>query len=140
MHETLRIAPPTPISVPHKAVTSSRIQGFTIPKDTSVIFNFWAIHRDSRQWEHPNEFRPERFIDAEGKLTCLPFKSYLPFGCGPRSCVGQSLAMSELFIFLSRLIHEFRFCVPPGCDPPSIQGTASVVREPKPFRIFVTKR
>lgn len=140
MHETLRIAPPFPLSIPHKAITSSKINGFTIPKDSSVIFNFWSIHRDAREWELPDEFRPERFLDAEGKLISLSSKSYLPFGCGPRACLGQSLAMSGLFLFLSRLTHEFRFSVPPGCDPLSIQGTVGVVWEPKPFRIFVAKR
>lgn len=140
MYETLRIAPPFPLSMPHKAVTSSKLNGFTIPKDSSLIFNFWAIHRDARQWEHPHEFRPERFLDAEGKLISLSSKSYLPFGCGARACLGQCMAMSELFLFLSRLTHEFRFSVPPGCDPPSIQGTEGIVREPKPFRIFVVRR
>ena len=140
IHETLRIAPPFPMSIPHKALTNSRLLGYIIPTGSSVIFNFWAIHRDARQWEHPDEFRPERFLDSEGKLSSLSSKSYLPFGFGPRACLGQSLAMSELFLFLSRLTHEFRFSVPPGCDPYGIQGTAGVVREPKPFRIFVAKR
>lgn len=140
IHETLRLGSPTPLSIPHRAVTDTRLRGFTVPKDSSVIFNFWAIHRDAGQWETPEEFRPERFIDVQGKLIPLSSASYLPFGCGSRACLGQSLAMAELFVFLSRLIHEFRFSVPEGCSLPSMQGTATVVREPSPFRILVTKR
>ena len=140
IHETLRLASPTPLSIPHRAVRNTRLRGFTVPKDSSVIFNLWAIHRDTCHWEAPDEFRPERFINAEGKLISLSSVSYLPFGCGSRACLGQSLAMAQLFLFLSRLIHEFKFSALPGCGPPSIQGTATVVREPKPFRILVTKR
>ena len=140
IRETLRITTPLPMSIPHKAVTNSKIQGFTIPKDSSVVFNFWSIHHDASQWDNPDEFKPERFIDAGGKLRSLSSMSYLPFGRGPRACLGQSLAMSDLFLFLSRLVHEFRFCVPPGSDPHSIQGASGVVREPKPFRISVSKR
>ena len=142
MHETLRLASPVPLSIPHKAVANTTLQGFTVPKDCSVIFNFWAIHRDAWKWENPYEFRPERFIDAEGKLISpsLPSLSYLPFGCGSRECLGQSLAMAKFFLFFSRIVSEFEFSIPPGCDLPSMLGTATVVREPRPFRVLAIKR
>ena len=140
MYETLRLASPVPLSFPHKAVTDSSLQGFTIPKGCSVIFNFWAMHHDGRQWENPYQFRPERFIDAQGNLLPLPSLSFLPFGCGSRGCLGQSLAMQKFFLFFSRLVSEFKFSVPPGCDRPSMLGTTTVVREPRPFRVFVTLR
>lgn len=138
--ETLRIAPPKPLGVTHRAVVNSEINGFTVPKDSSVIFNLWAIHHDEHQWENPYEFRPERFLNANGKLIPLSSVNFLPFGSCTRGCLGQHLAMVQLFLFLSRLIHQFTFSTQTGNGQNGLEETSSVTKTPRPFRMLVTKR
>lgn len=66
--------------IPHRALRDTTIQGFNIPKDTMVIANLNAVLMDEKLYDHPHEFRPERFLDSKGNLT-VP-DHYLPFGFG----------------------------------------------------------
>ncbi|XP_029205998.2 steroid 17-alpha-hydroxylase/17,20 lyase-like [Acropora millepora] len=138
--ETLRIASPKPLGVTHRALVNSEINGFAVPKDSSIIFNWWTMHHDEHQWKNPNEFRPERFFTTNGELIPSSSVSFLPFGSCTHGCLGQQLAMAQLFLFLSRLIHEFTFSTPTGNGQNGLQETSSVIQTPRPFRMLVTKR
>lgn len=84
---------------------------------------------------HPS---PDRFLDPQGHRvtpTC-----FLPFGAGPRVCVGESLARLELFLFLSSLLQRMSFRLPNGDPPPNLQGRLGVVLQPLPFNVVVTPR
>ncbi|GLJ32412.1 hypothetical protein SUGI_0652260 [Cryptomeria japonica] len=59
-----RLHPPIPLLVPHKAVNSCEVAGYTIPKNTEIFVNVWAIGRDPSIWEEPLKFIPERFLEA----------------------------------------------------------------------------
>ena len=87
--------------------------GYELPKDTWVMVNLWALHHDPKEWNDPEMFKPERFLDEDGKMAPKP-NSYLPFSSGRRVCVGEALAKSELLLSLSLLCQRFRFEVPPG--------------------------
>lgn len=74
--------------------------GYTIPAGTNIIASIYTIQRSERYWENPLEFRPERFLDGK-----KPAKfSYLPFGGGPRVCIGQGLAFAEALCILSGIL------------------------------------
>ncbi|KAL1249236.1 hypothetical protein QQF64_020241 [Cirrhinus molitorella] len=80
----------------------------------------------------------ERFLDSSGKRVTPG--SFLPFGAGPRVCVGESLARIELFLFASRLLQRFHFSVPPGASLPDLQGRFGVVLQPQRYSVRVTPR
>ena len=104
--EALRINPPTSRSIGYSAVEDfTTSDGLFIPKDTMLEFNITAAHWDPKQWQQPDEFRPERF-DPDHPMFKTPSgenrhsHTYVPFGFGMRSCAGQALAHMELKVFI----------------------------------------
>lgn len=80
----------------------------------------------------------DRFLDNRGqRVTPVGF---LPFGAGPRVCVGESLARLELFLFLSSLLQRMSFRPPDGAAPPDLQGRLGVVLQPLPYKVAVAPR
>ena len=141
--EILRIATTTPLSIPHKSIRASTLGDFDIPKDTMMMTNLWAIHHDPEEWESPDVFNPERFLDAEGKFSAsgpTGFRSYLPFSAGRRVCLGESLAKTELFLASSRLLHQFTFECAPGQPMPDLSGHVGVVFAPGSYKISIKNR
>ncbi|CAL9084550.1 unnamed protein product [Musa textilis] len=82
--ESLRLHPPTPLMLPHKASAGVKIAGYDIPRGATVIVNIWAIARDPKTWEQPTEFRPDRFLEEDIDVTGHDFR-VLPFGAGRRT-------------------------------------------------------
>ncbi|XP_051735258.1 steroid 17-alpha-hydroxylase/17,20 lyase isoform X3 [Ctenopharyngodon idella] len=136
--EVMRIRPVSPILIPHVAMQDTSLGGHMVPKGTRVLVNMWAIHHDPKHWDEPDRFRPERFLDSSGKRATPA--SFLPFGAGPRVCVGESLARIELFLFVSRLLQCFDFSVPSGASLPDLQGRFGVVLQPQGYTVRVTPR
>ncbi|KZV54535.1 flavonoid 3' hydroxylase [Dorcoceras hygrometricum] len=110
--ETLRLHPSTPLSLPRVAQESCEINGYFIPKDSTLLVNVWAIGRDPDTWDSPLEFRPSRFLpggerpnaDVRGNDFEL-----IPFGAGRRICAGMSLGIRMLQLLTATLIHAFDF-------------------------------
>ncbi|CAG2172180.1 unnamed protein product [Oppiella nova] len=99
--ETLRIRNVTPFGVPHKAVVQSTIGNYTIPENTAILLYQSLILRDEKHWtENGGEFVPERFLDSEGKYMTTRPKAYIPFSVGRRQCLGEKLAIADLFLVL----------------------------------------
>lgn len=86
----------------------------------------------------PEEFRPRRFIDAEGKVKKPEF--FMPFGVGRRMCLGDVLAKMELFLFFSTLMHSFDITLPHGEAMPSLKGNVGVTITPEMFKVCLTPR
>ncbi len=111
IYEVLRYTSVVPLSVSHRAVQDVQIGGYTIPKDTRIQLNLWALHHDPEFWKDPEEFRPERFLDASGEVVPADHpnrKHLMPFGAGPRVCLGESLALTRLFIWTASMVQKFR--------------------------------
>uniref|UniRef100_A0AAA9SL17 Steroid 17-alpha-hydroxylase/17,20 lyase n=1 Tax=Bos taurus TaxID=9913 RepID=A0AAA9SL17_BOVIN len=140
IREVLRIRPVAPTLIPHKAVIDSSIGDLTIDKGTDVVVNLWALHHSEKEWQHPDLFMPERFLDPTGAQLISPSLSYLPFGAGPRSCVGEMLARQELFLFMSWLLQRFNLEIPDDGKLPSLEGHASLVLQIKPFKVKIEVR
>ncbi|XP_055328033.1 LOW QUALITY PROTEIN: cytochrome P450 18a1-like [Paramacrobiotus metropolitanus] len=104
--ETMRLRPVLPMGharATHEAYTSYR--GHHIPPNTVVLSLIWDIHTNPKFWDNPDEFRPSRFINSEGK-TFRP-ENFIPFGLGRRSCMGDQMAMKELFITFTSLLNRY---------------------------------
>jgi cytochrome P450 len=102
--ETMRLYPPVYLIV-RKARESVTIAGYTLPAGAEVALWVYMTQRDQRWFENPAAFVPERF--APGKEQALPKAAYLPFGLGPRMCIGKSFAMMEAKVILATLVQRF---------------------------------
>ncbi|XP_001638681.2 steroid 17-alpha-hydroxylase/17,20 lyase isoform X2 [Nematostella vectensis] len=139
--EVHRYCTVTHLSLPHKATCDSHLHGYSIPKDTVIMFNVWQMHHDERYWDQPYRFDPTRFLDAKGKLVDVAgIKSFLPFSAGRRVCSGESLAKKELFLVTSRLLHQLTFTSPPGYPVPDLEGEVGMNHFPRPFEVCVNER
>lgn len=93
---------------------------------------------DPKLWDNPNEFRPSRFINAEGKIHKPEF--FIPFGVGRRMCLGDVLARMELFLFFASLMHRFDVILPEGSEQPSLNGNPGVTIHPDSFLVCLKER
>jgi cytochrome P450 len=110
--EALRLYPPAGI-VSRTALKPDTLCGREIRPNDTVIIPIYALHRHHMLWEDPDAFRPDRFADRKA----IERYSYLPFGDGPRICIGASFALQEAVIILATLLARFRFTPVPGRDP-----------------------
>ncbi|XWS36892.1 hypothetical protein CRYUN_Cryun20dG0124500 [Craigia yunnanensis] len=102
--ETLRLKPAAPLLLPHMASSDCTICGYDVPRDTIVLINAWAIHRDPELWDDPTSFKPERFENGERESNKL-----MPFGLGRRACPGAGLAQRIVGLTLGSLIQCFEW-------------------------------
>ncbi|KAL6013250.1 hypothetical protein ACLOJK_003742 [Asimina triloba] len=107
INETLRLYPVAPLLLPHNSSEETSVGGFTVPANTLLLVNAWAIHRDPKVWEdEPDDFKPERFQGVDvGKEGC----KFIAFGHGRRSCPGTGLAMKMMGLALGCLIQCFEW-------------------------------
>jgi cytochrome P450 len=102
--ESLRLYPPA-WSMGREAREDVEVGGYHVPRGAQVWFCPWAIQRDPRWFDRPNEFRPERWEGDFAKT--LHRYAYFPFGGGPRFCIGQSFAQMEAVLLLATLAQAF---------------------------------
>ncbi len=119
--ECLRVFTPAPIgAIFHTALADQELPGYgVIPKGTIVVINLWTLHHDETFWHDPDVFRPERFLDEDGQL--LPpdhpnRKHLMPFGAGPRVCLGEVFAMTRLFLWTAAIVNKFEITPSPMSD------------------------
>ncbi|PIA51522.1 hypothetical protein AQUCO_01100403v1, partial [Aquilegia coerulea] len=106
--ETLRLHRPPTIIVPRIPSKSTTIEGYDIPAQTRVIINTWAIGRDPKIWDKPEEFIPERFIDKPVDLVGQDF-DFIPFGGGRRKCPAILFATTSIGSVLANLLYWFNW-------------------------------
>ncbi|XP_016075332.1 PREDICTED: steroid 17-alpha-hydroxylase/17,20 lyase [Miniopterus natalensis] len=140
IREVLRIRPVAPTLIPHKAIVDSSIGEFAIDKGTNVIVNLWALHHSEKEWHLPDQFMPERFLDPTGSQLISPSSSYLPFGAGPRSCVGENMARQALFLFMSWMLQRFDLEVPDDGQLPSLEGSPNLVFLINSYKVKIKTR
>ncbi len=111
VREVLRLYPPAP-GVAREPIEDVDIGGYVIPKGSLVMVNTYALQRDPRFFEDPERFDPERFV--RGWEERVPRYAYLPFGGGPRICIGNGFAMMEARLILATLAQRCRLSLEPG--------------------------
>jgi cytochrome P450 len=122
--ETLRLYPPITF-IPRVAKQDTIIGMKKIKRGTMVMIAPWAIHRHQKLWPNPDVFDPDRFSPAREKEIVAG--SYLPFGSGPRVCVGAAFATTEATLILARLMSRFSFTVH---EPEKVRPIARLTTRP----------
>ncbi|CAH1780884.1 unnamed protein product [Owenia fusiformis] len=142
--EVLRYLTHVPIAVPHKTLADTNVAGYDIPKGIQVWTNIFAMHHDPSLFPDPWQFKPERWLDDDGKLVSLEERNKtISFGTGRRVCVGEQFARTRLFLFCASLMQKFTICPPDGSQSPSPDPRDFLlgnVLHPVPFQIKAIAR
>jgi cytochrome P450 len=104
--ETMRLFPPVPL-FSRCTTKAETLGGHRLKPGTMLFIPVYAVHRHERLWRNPDQFDISRFMDGRDKL--ISRTAYLPFGAGPRICIGATLAMMEMTIGLATLLQSVRF-------------------------------
>lgn len=135
--EAMRLYPPAP-SLNRAAITDDRWvspsgESIEIEAGTTILVMPWTLHRHELYWEKPRAFMPERFLpENRGKIGRF---QYLPFGAGPRTCIGATFAMQEAVIALAVLMKRYRFDALPGTEIWPVQKLTTQPRDGMPMRV-----
>lgn len=122
--ETLRLYPPITF-IPRVALRDTTIGGRRVKRGTMLMIAPWAMHRHVKLWKHPDRFDPDRFLpEREHELTP---GAYIPFGLGPRICVGAAFATIETALILARLVRRFDF---ESLSPETVRPFARLTTRP----------
>ncbi|XP_039168953.1 cytochrome P450 76T24-like [Eucalyptus grandis] len=120
--ETLRLHPPVPFLIPHKAESDVQICRFQIPRHAQVLVNVWTMGRDPSIWPDPGSFVPERFVGREIDFKGRDFE-LIPFGSGRRICPGMPLAYRMVHSILAFLLRSFDWKLEQGVRPEEMDMT-----------------
>jgi cytochrome P450 len=111
INESIRLYPPI-AAISRSALGQDELAGHTIKKGTMVVIAPYVLHRHRKLWREPDRFDPTRFLDcSQDKFDRF---SYLPFGVGPRTCIGAAFAIQEASILLATLMRHYKLEVIPG--------------------------
>lgn len=136
MEEAMRLFPPVPF-MSRQALRDDRIGRIKIPRNSTVMVAPWVLHRHRLLWDDPDAFIPDRFT-AEHRETIDRY-AYLPFGAGPRVCIGQSFSLQESTIVLAHVAHAVRLDI--VADHPPMTPLHRVTLRPEHgLRMRVTRR
>lgn len=125
--ETMRLYPPVWV-ISRTAVGEDFIAEFFIPAGSEILIFPYITHRHPRWWAEPERFLPDRFAAENSRSRVRG--AYLPFGAGPRTCVGLNFAMTEILVVLAVLLQRFRPAL--ATDPAEIKLDPSVTLRPDP--------
>ncbi|XP_067678548.1 cytochrome P450 2B4-like [Haliotis asinina] len=139
--ELYRYYTPSTIGGPRTPMQDCNYRGYSIPKDTRVIYNIWRVHHDESFWENASSFDPTRFLDENGEL--LPSgdekrQRLMTFGVGKRSCIGEKLARVRIFLGLTSILQNFDLTRDPSepfpsSDPSTYEST--FILTPPPYKL-----
>jgi len=123
--ETMRLYPPVPV-LPRRVEADDELGGYALKKGNSVFFSPYLLHRHPDFWDNPEVFDPNRFEKAaERKRHTF---AYLPFGGGPRICLGNNFAMMEAVFIMAMVTQRFRLNLPPNT---TVEPLVSLTTRPK---------
>ena len=111
LDETMRLYPPAWFLM-RKAIHEDTIGGYTIPSNAFLSYSAYTLHRHPDFWDNPERFDPERFTPERSESR--PRYAYVPFGAGPRLCIGNQFALLESQLILATVAQRYQFALVPG--------------------------
>ncbi len=126
VEESMRVYPTAPGLSNRGALADDEICGVKVNKGDSVVIAPWVLHHHRRLWDEPARFDPDRFLPE--RSAGRPRFAYLPFGAGPRVCIGQVMAMNEAVLILASLAQRYRLRLAPDQN---VVPQANVTLRPK---------
>ena len=130
--EAMRLYPPAPV-ITRSAVEDDEVNGVPVYPGTTVLIAPWVIHRHELLWDDPGAFRPERFLPGEREK--VDRFAYLPFGGGPRICVGATFAMQEAALIIAAVCRRTRLEAVGKADPTPTQRITLRAKEGLKLRL-----
>ncbi|QRM30870.1 cytochrome P450 [Microvirga sp. VF16] len=130
--EAIRLYPPAPY-ISRTAIHDDRIGELEIPADSMVAISPYVLHRHRRLWDESDAFRPERFLP--GNRSRIDRFAYLPFGAGPRVCIGASFSLQEAVIVLATIARSMRLDLVEGHEVTPVQRITLRPRGGLPMRL-----
>uniref|UniRef100_A0A8D2IGN7 Cytochrome P450 n=1 Tax=Varanus komodoensis TaxID=61221 RepID=A0A8D2IGN7_VARKO len=138
IHEIQRANYALPLGIPRRSIKDVHMNGFIIPKDTIVVTDLRSVLLDPKQWETPEQFNPQHFLDKDGNFVAR--EEFLPFGAGARVCLGEQMARMEIFLFLTHLLRNFRFQLPEGVTKINQEPVMGMTFHPVPYKVCAIPR
>jgi len=123
--EALRLYPPAP-AVQRRAVTATTLAGQPIPAGSIVVISIRNLHRHPECWHQPDQFEPDRF--TTGTQPAAHRLAYMPFGAGPRTCVGNQFAVVEAVLLLAMIAQRYDLMLVPG---QSVESELAITLRPR---------
>jgi cytochrome P450 len=121
--EGLRLYPPAWV-LTRQALAADEVGGVEVPSGTLLIISPWLLHRRATSWPEPARFDPERFLDDQAAVSRVG--AYLPFGAGPRLCIGREFALVEAVLVLATLLRDCRLVHPHGAREPRVEALVTL--------------
>ncbi|KAI8867878.1 cytochrome P450 [Ramicandelaber brevisporus] len=137
--ETLRVYPSIVFSPPRRTTREVELAGHIIPTNTRVAVSTWLVHRNVRHWQYPERFDPDRFSDETNDSISSKNRGWVPFGAGPRACIGMSMSMMEQKVVMSVLLRKFTWTLPPDA-PSALKFDPSLMLSPNNCRLQFAHR
>lgn len=135
--ETLRLYPPA-FFITRQTKCDINLHNICIPNNVMIVFPIYAVHHNPELWPEPEKFIPERFTPEE-KAKRHPY-SYIPFGGGPRMCIGMKLALLEVKLALAKLLHHVEFMTTERTEVPLKLRTASTISPDSAVYLKIRRR
>jgi cytochrome P450 len=135
IEEAMRVYPPAPGLSVRQAKEADEVCGFKVLPGMQILISPWILHRHRRLWEEPERFDPTRFSKEASEKR--PRFGYLPFGGGPRVCIGATLAMTEATLILAMLGQKFRLRLK---EPQEVRLQARITLRPKDRLVMILER
>ncbi|KAM8915920.1 cytochrome P450 1C1 isoform 1-T3 [Spinachia spinachia] len=139
IYETMRFTSFVPVTIPHSTTSDVTIGGLRIPKDTVVFINQWSVNHDPLKWKDPHAFDPTRFLDESGALDKDVTSGVMIFSTGKRRCIGNQIAMVEVFLFTAVLLHQCSFESDPS-EPPALNCSYGLTLKPLQISVHAKLR
>jgi cytochrome P450 len=132
IQEAMRLYPPV-WGLTRRSLAADVVGGYRVPAGADLMISPYTLHRHPDFWPNPNQFRPERFKTSAAVTTHR--YAYIPFGAGPRVCVGSHLGMMEATLIAAMVARDFRFELAPSAHPEPEAMLSLRVRGGLPVRV-----
>ena len=124
IQESLRLYPPAWALFCREAIKDVDLGGYLVRRGSWVFLYPYVTHRDPRFFPDPLRFDPERFAAAPARP--IPKYAYIPFGAGPRACVGNTFAIMEMTLIVAMVVQHFRLSLPAGSAPKEAEAMLAI--------------